>query len=123
VDSAHNPAGAEVLAEYILATRPEGLPLVFGAMRDKNISRMLSILLPSATHLVVAAPQTPRAADPGQIAAEARTKTNSAVLVAGSAGEALDLAWSFAPDIAVAGSIFLAGETMAAVEKMRGESG
>ncbi|MFB3853359.1 MAG: folylpolyglutamate synthase/dihydrofolate synthase family protein [Vicinamibacterales bacterium] len=119
VDSAHNPAGAEVLADYLRATHPEGLPLVFGAMRDKDISRMLSILLPSATHVVVAAPRTSRAADPAHIAAEAR-KEKTSVLVAGCVREALDLAWGFAPDIAVAGSIFLAGEALAAVDEMRG---
>jgi dihydrofolate synthase/folylpolyglutamate synthase len=37
LDSAHNPAGARALAEYLAEWHPRGLPIVFGVMRDKDV--------------------------------------------------------------------------------------
>jgi len=115
VDAAHNPAGAAVLAGYLRLVYPGGLPLVFGAMRDKDIAGMLAALLPSATHLVVTAPRMARAADPHALAAEARKHTRAPVAVAPDAAAALEQAWQFGPTVCVAGSIFLAGEILARV--------
>lgn len=65
LDGAHNPAGAEALADYIqefCAGRP--VWLVYGAMRDKAIEEVTSRLFPLADHLILTAPDFPRALRP-----------------------------------------------------------
>jgi folylpolyglutamate synthase/dihydropteroate synthase len=110
LDAAHNPAGAQSLAAYLGELAPGGLPIVFGAVRDKDHAGMLGCLLPHATHLVVTSPPTPRAAaveDLRRLAARARPERP--VLVEPDPSRALDLAWSLGRDVCVAGSIFLIG--------------
>ena len=53
LDAAHNPAGAWALASYLKREFPEPLPIVFGAMRDKDVSLMLKTLLPAASAIVM----------------------------------------------------------------------
>ena len=110
LDAAHNPAGAATLAAYLGEAAPGGLPIVFGAVRDKDHAAMLGCLLPHATHLVVTSPPTPRAADIGELGRlAARLRPELPVLVERDPSRALDLAWTFGSDICVAGSIFLIG--------------
>jgi len=117
LDAAHNPAGAATLAEYLAAAVPGGQPLVFGAARDKDHRGMLRHLLPHARPLVLTVPPTPRATDPDVLAAAARAVDPGApVLVARDPAAALELAWSFAPAITVAGSIFLVGAVLPSLE-------
>ena len=61
LDAAHNPAGAWALASYLKREFPEPLPIVFGAMRDKDVALMLKHLLPAASMMVMTEPATPRA--------------------------------------------------------------
>ena len=42
LDAAHNPAGAATLASYLAETLGEKPPLVFAAMRDKDVARMFA---------------------------------------------------------------------------------
>ena len=55
LDAAHNPAGAWALASYLKREFPEPLPMVFGALRDKDVSLMLKALLPAASVMVMTA--------------------------------------------------------------------
>ena len=61
LDAAHNPAAVHALVSYLDEVYPAGLPIVFGAMRDKDATAMLQTLAPCATRLVCTAPHTPRA--------------------------------------------------------------
>jgi dihydrofolate synthase/folylpolyglutamate synthase len=67
LDAAHNPAGAECLAAYLSDAYPDGLPIVFGAMQDKDISGMLRVLVPRATRMVLTSPPSRRAASPADV--------------------------------------------------------
>ena len=118
LDAAHNEAGAEALAAYLREALGGGRqPLVFGAMRDKDRRGMLRRLLPCASRVVITAPPTPRAADPGVILAEVLAIDPGAdAIVSREPGEALDAAWSAAPSITVAGSIFLLGAVLPILE-------
>jgi dihydrofolate synthase/folylpolyglutamate synthase len=110
LDAAHNPAGAATLAAYLGEVAPAGLPIVFGAVRDKDHAGMLGCLLPHATHLVVTSPPTPRAADVDDLRRlAAGVRPGLRVIVEPDPSRALDLAWTFGPDVCVAGSIFLVG--------------
>jgi dihydrofolate synthase / folylpolyglutamate synthase len=112
LDAAHNPAGAASLASY-LRERQTRLPLVFAAMRDKNIAGILAELAPAVGSLVVTRASNPRSADPSVIAEQARVLAPSlAVSTESSPALAVAAAWRQSPAIVVAGSIFLLGDVM-----------
>ena len=113
-DSAHNPAGARVLADYLREVHPAGLPIVFGIMKDKDVGGTLGPLLPSATRLVVTHAQTDRAVSATALAeAAGRAGWRGPLDVEGDVGLALEAAWRHTPAICAAGSIFLVGEVLA----------
>jgi hypothetical protein len=66
IDGAHNPAAARVLASYILEVFERPLPIVIGAMRDKNIAEMLQALAPSASTFICTAPDLTARGDTGR---------------------------------------------------------
>lgn len=118
LDAAHNPAGAQALAAYLREVHPGGVPLVFGAMRDKDVAAMLAALLPCVTRLVVTRPSNPRATAVDDLAACARRVGAAAPIEAeADPAAALDRAWASAPLICVAGSIFLIGDVLAWLER------
>ena len=113
LDAAHNPAGAASLASYLQERRTMSLPLVFAAMRDKNIRGILEELTPVIGSLVVTRASNPRSADPSAIAEQARALAPSLdVSIEPSPTDALAAAWRRSPAIVVAGSIFLLGDVM-----------
>ncbi len=117
LDAAHNPAGAEVLAAFLRESRLVPLPIVFGAMKDKDSLGMLVPLLPCASVVICTRAGTPRAQDPQILATQAATLAPSApVEIAETVTDALALAWQHAPCICLAGSIFLVGDALAAIE-------
>lgn len=116
LDAAHNPAGAAALAAFLAEAALERVPIVFGAMKDKDAAGMLRALLPRAALLVITRPPGPRAADPALLADVARALApDLPVFVEPQPRDALDAAWRGGPRILVAGSIFLLGDVMAAL--------
>jgi dihydrofolate synthase/folylpolyglutamate synthase len=113
LDGAHNPAGAAALASYIrefCMDRP--VWLVYGAMRDKAIDEVAQQLFPLATHLIVTAPNFPRALRPEAILA---MSSHSSAEIAPTLAEAIGIART-APAEAIVfftGSLFLVGEARA----------
>jgi len=113
LDAAHNPAGAAALASYLHSLSGPKPTLVFGAMRDKDVDAMLTVLLPAFGRLIVTRPSNPRAADPEELAARVRALFPAfPVEVVPSPGAALTAAQSSAPLVVVAGSIFLLGDVI-----------
>jgi dihydrofolate synthase/folylpolyglutamate synthase len=118
LDSAHNPAGALALANFLAEIRREPLPIVFAVMRDKDAAGMLSALAPQASALVMTSPRTARASAVGDLADLARRTVQSVpILTAPDPAEALERAWELAPIICAAGSIFLIGEILELVNR------
>lgn len=109
VDGAHNPAGATALASYLTEVHPERLPIVFGVMADKRAREMLAELAPVARPLILTRAPGKRAADPSTLVPMARGAA-SAIIVEPDIERALAAAWSANDAIAVAGSLYLAGE-------------
>ena len=112
IDGAHNPAGARALASYLLQRFPAGLPVVFGAMRDKALAEMIAALAPVARPFIFTRAAGSRAAQPEELAAVARTAGVTRIESVGDLADALDRAWRLAPDIVVAGSLYLAGAAL-----------
>jgi dihydrofolate synthase/folylpolyglutamate synthase len=112
VDGAHSPAGARALAAYLdEAYAGRRLPMIFGAMDDKDLHGLLSALLPCASAVVCTAPHTRRAAAPDRLAAMARGLAPALdVRTAATPADALAIAASLGEPIIAAGSLYLAGE-------------
>ena len=114
IDGAHNPAGAQALAEYVRQTYGRRLPMVVGVMRDKKIDDVLARLAPAASQFFFTSPDTPRAATPEELVAAA---ARAAALVPAEAVrdplEGVRLAAAHGRPVVVAGSLYLAGEIRA----------
>lgn len=126
IDGAHNPAGCAALAEYIRASKGAHRTwLVFGAMRDKAISEMTSLLFPLADELVLTAPHQSRALRPEALAEEAfgGGAHSPNVHIAHTFADVMAVLQSAQPEdrVFVAGSLYLAGEAKAwfAAQKVR----
>lgn len=111
LDAAHNPAGARALASYLQEIGWTRVTLLFGAMRDKDVRRMLRTLAPLCARVVCTTASTPRAAPATELAASARGVMAPDVPVeaiddpAAALGQATDAGGR----LVVAGSIFLIG--------------
>jgi dihydrofolate synthase / folylpolyglutamate synthase len=122
VDSAHNRDSALKLRIALDDFFPgQNVLLIFGASTDKDIAGMLTELTPRISRLIVTQAVHPRAADPEEVAALARQrgiKVELAVPVAAAVRRALNIV---RPDevILAAGSLFIAGEALAAWEDSR----
>jgi dihydrofolate synthase/folylpolyglutamate synthase len=113
IDGAHNPAGTRALAAYIerfYSGRRRWI--VYGALRDKAVAEMTSILFPLADRLILTAPANSRAMPPEDIPAPGARVTQSVA-------EAMALLKEAAPDdvVFIAGSLYLAGEARALLVK------
>jgi dihydrofolate synthase/folylpolyglutamate synthase len=116
LDAAHNPAGAWALARYLKREFPQPLPIVFGAMRDKDVPLMLRALLPAASMMVMTEPTTPRALGAEELAGIARRLSPGAtVAVEPDSARALERAWEQCSVVCAAGSIFLVGNLLAGI--------
>ena len=113
LDAAHNPAGAASLASYLQGERGEPRPLVFAAMRDKDVAGMFAALLPAVGGLILTRASNARSADPESLAEQARTVAPTLpIAIVPGLDDALGAAWRASPRIVVAGSIFLVGDVM-----------
>jgi dihydrofolate synthase/folylpolyglutamate synthase len=117
LDAAHNPEGAAVLAEF-LAAAPPARPLVFAAMRDKDVTGILRQLLPAVSSVVITRASNPRSAPPFLIEETVRALTPGLpVMTTETPAEALAAAWQRDRSIVAAGSIFLIGDLLKEVQR------
>lgn len=109
LDAAHNSDGAQALADYLERWYPERIPLVIGVMRDKDVSAILTALLPRVSSVIVTMAPTWRALPADDLAAHVRRMGAPIVEVEADPDRAIDRALAMAETACVAGSIFLAG--------------
>lgn len=123
LDGAHNPAGARALRSYLDEFVKAPVTLLFGAMRDKALEEIGSILFPVASHLVLTEPRNPRSATLDELVrAVPATSPSSTITLAPSSGDALVLARTHTPDggvVCVTGSLYLVGEVKRLLEDLR----
>lgn len=111
VDGAHNLEAFQSLRQTLKSTFfYRRLILVLGLLGDKAKEEILKEILPLADILIVARPNSPRAADPRELAALAQKMFSLPVYVEEEISEAVKTALSLAkaPDLVlVAGSLYL----------------
>jgi dihydrofolate synthase/folylpolyglutamate synthase len=114
LDGAHNPAGARTLRDYLNEFVSKPLTLIFGAMREKRLDEIASILFRVADHLVLTPVDNPRAATTETLLTLAeRHLPPDKITVATSSAEALEIAETLtSPEgtVCVTGSLYLIGE-------------
>jgi dihydrofolate synthase/folylpolyglutamate synthase len=124
VDSAHNRDSALKLRIALDDYFPgQPVTLIFGASSDKDISGMFTELLPRVKRLLLTQADHPRAADVDELAAMAH-EYGIRVEIIPKVSDALQYAIKnerFEEVILVAGSIFVAGEVLAAWESISRE--
>jgi dihydrofolate synthase/folylpolyglutamate synthase len=115
LDVAHNPAGAWALRSSLSESfSGRELTFVFGAMRDKPLQEIASILFPLAEQVIVTQVANPRAATTNELS-QAASRTGVSLYAEDNVAAALARAWELStPEgaIVVTGSIFLVGEVM-----------
>jgi len=123
-DGAHNPAAARTLQGYLGEFVKSPVTMIFGAMKDKRLQEMASLLFPFANELILTEIDNPRAASlQDLIGAIPADLDRSKISTAGSVGEALLKAREVTPDdglICITGSLYLIG---AAQEILNSQSG
>jgi dihydrofolate synthase / folylpolyglutamate synthase len=116
-DGAHNGAGARALRAYLDEFINAPVTMIFGAMRDKDLTEIAATLFPAASRLILTNTQNPRAATPEEISRVVPTDLDSSrITLAPSADDALQLARAQTPPhglIVITGSLYLLGETLA----------
>ena len=117
LDGAHNPAGAEALAEALKQNFPGARPtLIVGTLRDKNWRSILMRLAPLTDKLLLAPVGSERSAVPGELASVGReANPRAAVFVCATLSEALGRA-AADPFVVITGSLYLVGEALAALQ-------
>jgi dihydrofolate synthase / folylpolyglutamate synthase len=117
LDAAHNPGGAETLAQALKENfdSPKAVG-VLSMLGDKDAENFFDTLRESFERVVITQSSSPRAVDFNELAELAR-RYFDIVDTAPNAQEALALARSFEPDaIVVAGSISLAGDILKSIQ-------
>jgi dihydrofolate synthase/folylpolyglutamate synthase len=117
IDGAHNPAGVRALVAYVRRFYSDRrIWIVYGALRDKAVAEMASMLFPLADRLILTAPANVRAMPPEDIPAPGADVSHS---ITHSVAEAIALSGQAGPSdvIFITGSLYLAGEARALLIK------
>jgi folylpolyglutamate synthase/dihydropteroate synthase len=108
LDGAHNERAMQALCAMLEEFYPDGVPMIFGCMGDKNYEGMLAMLRPRVREMIFTKAEGRRSKDPAELAA-----LWPGSHVTGSAREAIELARAgFNPGdtVVVCGSLYLVGE-------------
>ena len=113
LDAAHNVASAKAVADYVNEVWPEGIPLVFSSLRDKDITGIINALGSSVTYLACPPLKNSRACEPSVILEMIRkVRTELRTAISTSTKSALLDACEHGDVVGVVGSVYLLGEIM-----------
>ena len=111
LDGCHNPAAVFAFASSVKGFDFDGLVIIFGAMRDKNVREMISNL-PEAKGYIATRAKNVRAMDPVEIEKIGR-EVGKKFYVSGDVKEAMEMAERMAGKndlICIVGSLYIVGE-------------
>ncbi len=124
LDAAHNVAAAAAFAAYVNERWSRGMPLLFAALRDKDVGGMARALGSAVTAAICPPLASPRALSPDAVIARMRAaRPDLSVVAAPSPRAALETAWRRSDLIGAVGSTYLVGELLAepALQAPKGE--
>lgn len=105
-DGAHNISGAKALREYLDENIKQPITMIFGAMRDKDLTEIAEILFPKAEFLIFTKPDNPRSMDAEELLNFVPASFNKKNIVL---TKTVDEALKTAPDYAIRGMILVTG--------------
>ena len=119
-DGAHNVAGAKALSNYLRKFHSEDkITMVFGSMKDKDLSEIAEILFPLAENLILAKPDNPRSESVEELKKYAENVIdNSKIFPVGDVADAINSGLRMTQTypkterafVCVTGSLYLVGE-------------
>ncbi len=113
-DGAHNIAGAEALKNYLDEFIKQPITMIFGAMRDKDLTQIAAILFPLADKLILTVPDNPRSLEIAELLKFVPQNVDKTkVITTRTVAEALETAENISSAknlICVTGSLYLVGE-------------
>lgn len=113
VDGAHNPAGTDALIrELVKDNAHRRRILIFAALADKNVKRMMQKIIPATSAIILPKLRTSRAIPPTQLADMLKT-WGCRAMVTDSVDQAVGMAFEMAAKqdmILATGSLYLIGE-------------
>ena len=112
-DGAHNVAGAEALREYLDEFIKQPITMIFGAMRDKNLTEIAEIIFPKAENLIFTVPDNPRSLETSELLNFVPVTHENKVFETQTVAEAIEKAREISSPnhlILVTGSLYLVGE-------------
>jgi dihydrofolate synthase/folylpolyglutamate synthase len=114
LDGAHNPSGAKALRAFLNEFVPDPVTLIFGAMKDKDVSEILETLLPKAARVIFTEPSNTRSAKATDLLATVEDELDGMpAYTTNSVEAAIEIAQRETPGddlILVTGSLYLTGE-------------
>lgn len=91
LDGAHNPQGAQALAETVAEYLPaRRIAAVVGVLADKEYAKAMQAALPFASEVYTVTPDSPRALSAGALAECCKSVTDAPVSVCGGVREAVE---------------------------------
>ncbi|MFH0888775.1 MAG: folylpolyglutamate synthase/dihydrofolate synthase family protein [Planctomycetota bacterium] len=114
IDSAHNPLSIRATAETVRKMKYRNLILILAISRDKEIAKMLDIIIPIANIVILTKTNHPRLLQPEEFSKYLPPpQVNKIVLLESDYKKALEMAQRLAGEkdlILITGSFYLAGE-------------
>ena len=120
-DGAHNVAGAKALRGYLDKFIRQPVTMIFGAMRDKDLTEIAEILFPKVKRLILTEPENERAVKNSELLKFLPPSFNQKnVTLAETVAEAITAAQKVTKDselILITGSLYLVGEAQEILKK------
>lgn len=113
LDGAHNPAGMLSLKKALKDFDYDKLIILLGILKDKDISKMVKIIVPMANHLIITKVKNPRGCEQEKIAGEMKSISTTTTTIKKTVPETIEFAKSISNKndlICICGSLYLVGE-------------
>jgi dihydrofolate synthase / folylpolyglutamate synthase len=118
VDGAHNLQAAERVAAFVRETLPHPRTLVFGVLRDKQYEAIADLLFPLFDRIILTEPDSERALRAPEALAQLAPRFDVPMESEPQPRRALEKAIRDGETVLVCGSLYLAGEALARLDRL-----
>ncbi len=123
-DGAHNISGAKALRAFLDEFIKQPVTMIFGAMRDKDLTEITEILFTKADKLILTKPDNPRAMETSELLKFVpESIDNENVVIAETVADSVETAREISSKnhlILVTGSLYLIGEVQKILKEQSG---